>query len=147
MPSQEGLKAGSKGDLSGSMAEAMETAFKKEWRKYMGEDPPTVGADYRLLLFAAIAQGVVRHLVDQAREAFELEVVTTQVIDPTVTDRPAITSDNKDAITFMPVFNENRWQIEANTLVVEQRDSRKVVSEGKPTVAKIKYTDTLYDTD
>lgn len=46
---------------AGSMADAMEKAFRREWPVIMGSDAPEVN-DHIRLLFVAIAQGVVKHL-------------------------------------------------------------------------------------
>jgi hypothetical protein len=63
------LKAGTKSkaptgiadQYAGSMAEAMEHAFRQEWPVIMGSDAPPAN-DHMRLLFIAIAQGVVQHL-------------------------------------------------------------------------------------
>ena len=49
---------------SDSMAEAMEKAFMREWPVIMGSDPPLPGNDHMRLLFIAVAQGMLRYLVD-----------------------------------------------------------------------------------
>ncbi len=139
---QPGFKAGSKEEWPDSMAEAMETAFREEWRKYMNVPLPDEGTEYRRMLFAAIAQGVVRHLVDKARDAFDVDVVTTQVIGTTplgATGSP-ITSDNKTSILLT-----GDWQIREGDAVVVQREDSTVVSEGKATVANVRYSGTLYN--
>ncbi|SHN40804.1 hypothetical protein [Chitinophaga sp. CF418] len=59
-----GFKAGIQADYVNSMAEAMEKAFMAEWPKAMNDQPPPQANDQMRLLFIAIAQGVVRHLVD-----------------------------------------------------------------------------------
>jgi hypothetical protein len=70
------LKAGSKkigfaqnpdyDNYDGSMAEAMEKAFEKEWPFIMGSAPKPPSSPEMQLLFIAIAQGVVKHLVSNA---------------------------------------------------------------------------------
>jgi hypothetical protein len=64
------LKAGTKkrdasreDHYTGSMAQAMENAFIKEWPVIMGTDAPPIN-DHMRLLVVAIAQGVLRHLKD-----------------------------------------------------------------------------------
>lgn len=48
---------------SGSMAAAMEQAFKEEWPTVMGYDTdPPASSEQLNLMFRAIAQGVIRHL-------------------------------------------------------------------------------------
>jgi hypothetical protein len=68
------LKPGTKGNLSGSMAEAIEKAFRAEWPKVMeGSDLPAETSPDMQLLFTAIAQGVVKHLKENA-DAFQVSV-------------------------------------------------------------------------
>jgi len=59
-------------NYSGSMAEAIENAFKSEWPHIMGIPAPATEAQMKLLCIA-IAQGVIRHLVNHP-EAFEIIV-------------------------------------------------------------------------
>lgn len=70
------LKAGTmRGtDFAGSMAEAMEKAFEVEWRAVKKSALPTAGQEDRRLLFIAIAQGVVRHLKENA-DSFKIKGV------------------------------------------------------------------------
>jgi hypothetical protein len=75
------LKAGTKhpGDptgYSGSMAEAMEQVFLKEWPFVMGDAPVPQSNDQMRLLFIAIARGVIQHL-EQNHGSFK--VTTTDV--------------------------------------------------------------------
>ena len=65
------LKAGSNFDASGfsdSMAEAMAQAFKAEWPLVMGDAPVPETSGQMKLLFAAVAQGVVKHLQQHATD-------------------------------------------------------------------------------
>lgn len=64
------LKAGSKGNLVDSMAKDIENAFRANWSAFMGEDIeiPNTNNPQMQLLIVAIAQGVVKHLQDNARE-------------------------------------------------------------------------------
>lgn len=64
------LKAGSIDDFSGSMAKAMIEAFRDEWQKVRGGEPPEDTEEMKLL-FIAIARGVVDHLVER-KAAFQL---------------------------------------------------------------------------
>jgi len=59
-------------DYVGSMAEAIEKAFSNEWPKVMGSEAPGSNPQMQLL-FIAIAQGVIRHLVDHP-EAFVINL-------------------------------------------------------------------------
>lgn len=60
------LKAGTRTEYSGSMAEAIERAFRSEWPRVMEgmELPATTSPDLKLL-FVTIAQGVVAYLKTQ----------------------------------------------------------------------------------
>jgi hypothetical protein len=57
---------------TGSMAKAIEDAFKEEWPKVMGSAAPDSNPQMQLL-FIAIAKGVVRHLAAHA-DAFKVNV-------------------------------------------------------------------------
>lgn len=81
------LKAGTTGDLENSMAEAMVTAFQTEWAKIMDEDqPPPDFTPQMKLMFIAIAQGVVKHLVDNAG-AIKVNVNNTTLSGNTTTHK------------------------------------------------------------
>ena len=71
------LKPGSVDDFSASMAEAMEQAFAAEWAVQKDIPLQAAGAQDRKIMFAAIAQGVVRHLKAQAGGAFVIDVTVT----------------------------------------------------------------------
>lgn len=60
------LKAGSSTGLSyqNSMAAAMEAAFNKEWKNFMGNAPAPESNPQMQLMFVAIAKGIVQHLHD-----------------------------------------------------------------------------------
>ncbi|NKI92177.1 hypothetical protein [Rhizobacter sp. SG703] len=67
------LKAGRTDDIAGSLAEYIDTAMKNEWKKTKGEDlPKGEGAQDRQILFAAIAQGMLKFLEDH-----RVDLVTT----------------------------------------------------------------------
>ncbi|MGB5453265.1 MAG: hypothetical protein WBN00_14325 [Sedimenticolaceae bacterium] len=89
------LKAGTVDDFNSSMAEAMEQALAQEYQKLKNEGLPDMGEDDRRMLFAAIAQGVVRHLKDNLT-AFAISVETTQVTGEAGT--PLMRSDNPAGI-------------------------------------------------
>lgn len=73
-----GLKAGttnqlSQGQATGSMAKAIEDAFLTEWKAVKGADnEPKMTEDMRLI-FAAVAQGVINHLVAN-ENAFQISI-------------------------------------------------------------------------
>ena len=56
------LKAGRHEDIAGSMAAAIEAAMDDEWQHAHGESLPGVGQEDRLILFKAIARGVLGYL-------------------------------------------------------------------------------------
>ena len=60
------LKAGSTADFEGSLAQAMDEAFKREWRQVMGEELSESRRRDLQLLLRAIAQGIVAHLTAHA---------------------------------------------------------------------------------
>ncbi len=67
-----------------SMAEAMTEAFKTEWPLVMGDAPVPETSDQMKLLFAAVAQGVVRHLKEHATD-FKVKVDGPSSVDYTGT--------------------------------------------------------------
>lgn len=68
------LKAGTTNSLANSMAADIENAFLAEWPKVMGDDQPVPAPSPEMrLLFVAVAQGVIRHLKDNA-QALEVTV-------------------------------------------------------------------------
>lgn len=59
------LKAGTLDNFAGSLASYMEQAMQKEWQSVKGEPlPGGLGEDDRRILFAAVAQGVLKFLYD-----------------------------------------------------------------------------------
>lgn len=56
------LKAGRHEDIAASMAAAIESAMDDEWQHAYGEALPELGRDDRLILFKAIARGVLGYL-------------------------------------------------------------------------------------
>jgi hypothetical protein len=72
------IKAGTTKDLPESMAAAMMESFKTEWAIVMKDTPTPVAPNFTKqseLLFIAIAQGVVNHLVANPK-AFNVEVTS-----------------------------------------------------------------------
>ena len=67
------LKAGSASDVGGSMTELMESAMQEEWAALHGSQalPPS---EDRMIMFAAIAKGVLRYL-----DQHKVEIATTAV--------------------------------------------------------------------
>jgi hypothetical protein len=57
------LKAGTKAQYAGSMAQAIEQAFRREWPRLIdGTTLPATTSPEMQLLFIAVAQGVVGYL-------------------------------------------------------------------------------------
>ncbi len=78
------LKAGTLTDFDDSMAEAMENALANLWLAKTGQALPSATQEDRRLMFIAIAQGVVRHLKDNAAGAFDVSVSVNQDDGPLV---------------------------------------------------------------
>jgi hypothetical protein len=64
------LKAGTLNNFANSMAAAMERALDIQWQTIRNVPLPATGEEERRLLFVAIAQGVVRHLTENAETSF-----------------------------------------------------------------------------
>lgn len=62
MPLNSGTKAPGSATYSGSMANAMEQAFREEWPYVMGDADLPASNEQLNLMFRAVAQGVIRHL-------------------------------------------------------------------------------------
>jgi hypothetical protein len=56
------LTAGRYDALANSMAQAMEEAMQDEWKHYHGESLPDQGRQDRLIMFKAVARGVLGYL-------------------------------------------------------------------------------------
>ena len=142
------LKAGTTDDFPNSMAAAMENAFQQEWLKVMGTALPEVGQEWRRMIFAAIAQGVVRHLVDN-REAFEIGVTVTQVHDDAaVTNADGadfrLQASNEGQVTTQAASGvAHAHTIDVGDIVVSQI-SDWLVSEGSGTVERVATEGQLY---
>ena len=67
------LKAGTMQEYTGSMAEAIEHAFKQEWPNVMENMELPASSPQMKLMFVAVAQGIVRHLKEHAG-SFEVKV-------------------------------------------------------------------------
>jgi hypothetical protein len=71
-------------EFTDSMAEAMENALAAEWLRLRNRPLPALGREDRRLLFVAIAQGVVRHLRDNAEAALRVHSVEVRQEDTLV---------------------------------------------------------------
>ncbi len=78
------LKAGTVDNFASSLASYIDKAMQNEWHLHKGEYLPDQGqgADDRRILFAAIAQGVMKFLVDHVDDL----VTTTNSGDGGLTD-------------------------------------------------------------
>ena len=74
MPLDSGTKAPGATTYDGSMAAAMEQAFKEEWPTVMGDADIPASSEQLNLMFRAIAQGVIRHL---AQNSASMKVTVT----------------------------------------------------------------------
>lgn len=66
------LKAGKYDDIAASMAQLIEDAMQDEWLHYHAEQFPVEGREDRLIMFKAIARGVLGYL-----EAHQGDILTT----------------------------------------------------------------------
>ena len=134
------LKAGSFGDLGGSMAEAMLNAFKEEWRLRQGDDLNVESQDMLQMVFSAISQGVVRHLVDN-REAFKIDVTVDQ--QPNDADGTWIKSSNEVETAIEYRTSPNRWVVPEEAMEVRQV-SIPITSLGAGKVVEVRVEGELY---
>jgi hypothetical protein len=72
------LKAGTLTDFDNSMAKAIEDALGVLWLAKTGQPLTNAAQEDRRLMFIAIAQGVVKHLKDNAGPAFDVSVNVEQ---------------------------------------------------------------------
>jgi len=75
------LKPGTQDDFEASMAASMEQAFERVWQERMKRTLPEDSRDDRRMLFIAIAQGVIRHLQENAADAFDVNVNVEQTVN------------------------------------------------------------------
>ncbi|MES9852185.1 MAG: hypothetical protein ABW170_10170 [Candidatus Thiodiazotropha sp. L084R] len=74
---QSKIKPGTVADFTDSMAAAMENALRQEYEAIKDVPMPDTPDEDRHMLFVAIAQGVVGHLIDNLG-AITVSVTTTQ---------------------------------------------------------------------
>lgn len=72
------LKAGTLTDFDNSMAKDMEDVLGVLWLAKTGQPLTSAAQEDRRLMFIAIAQGVVKHLKDNAGPAFDVSVNVEQ---------------------------------------------------------------------
>lgn len=112
------FKAGTVSDYAGSMAEAMEKALAVEYQRVHGRPLPAHGGEERRLMFAAIAQGILRHLKDNASDALSVAVDVTQD-----GGSHPVRSQNPAAIPVRDLGN-GRLEIDAGVAKVRQQSGR-----------------------
>jgi len=123
------LKPGTVDDFSGSMAEAMDEAFKTEWLNVKGTPLSAVtGEEDRKILFSAISKGVVRHLREKVGTAFQIDVQVTQISDV------LMHSDNPDSI---PTTNTTAIQPGNADVTQINQASNMIISEGTATIVDV----------
>lgn len=71
------MKAGTSTEFSGSLAEAIEHAFIKEWPNVMGKEQTVESNPQMRLLCIAIAQGVIGYFKDHASDSIRVDLATT----------------------------------------------------------------------
>lgn len=91
------LKAGTLTDFDDSMAKAMEDALAVLWQAKTGESLTAAAQEDRRLLFIAIAQGVVKHLKDNAGPTFDVSVSVEQT-GPWITSSGSTTSGDLQSV-------------------------------------------------
>ncbi len=123
-------------DLAGSMAEAMEKALAAAWKDREGAALPKTGKEDRQLLFVAIAQGVVKHLEEQAADTFKISVDVTQVTGGA--GEPRVKSENPSTIT------GTGGHFGAGKVKVTQVANNKVVSRGSGKITAVVTKGRLY---
>lgn len=75
------LKAGTLDDFDNSMAACIEKVMDRLWRERYRTDLPAATRDDRRILYVAIAQGIIKHLQDNAEDAFDVDVEVVQTDD------------------------------------------------------------------
>jgi hypothetical protein len=70
------LKAGTTSEFDGSMAQAIETALRREWPNVMGIDQSVESNPQLRLLCIAVAQGVIRYLVNNDQNSLVVKITT-----------------------------------------------------------------------
>ena len=123
------LKPGTVDDFSGSMAEAMDEAFKAEWLDVKGTPLPAVsGEEDRKILFSAISKGVVKHVREKVGAAFQIDVQVTQTSDV------LMQSDNPNSI---PTTSTTTIQAGNADVAQINQVSNMLKSEGTATIVDV----------
>ena len=91
------LKAGTLNDFDNSMAKAMEDALRALWLEETGQPLSDAAQTDRRLMFVAIAQGVVKHLKDNAASGFDVQVQAEQT-GPWVTSSGSVTNGHTHSL-------------------------------------------------
>lgn len=100
-------------NMSDSMALEMVNAMKQIWKGVYGEDLPDEGDTEREVMFAAIAQGVVKHLINRLGAAVTIDVSTEQTSGD-------VESQNQGDVTVDVGSTGHTHTIESNAIDVRQ---------------------------
>lgn len=131
------IKAGTVNDFENSMAAAMEAALVAEYEIVKGEPMPAeMGKEDRQMLFAAIAQGVVKYLKENI-DAFQITTESFQVTGEP--DAPLIESDNPSQINV-----SGGGSIASHNADVTQHPDSLIKTRGTASVDELATTGTLY---
>ena len=116
------LKPGTLSDYNGSMAEAIEQAFGAVWTERMGSSLPTQMQQDRRMMFVAIAQGVIKHLRDEAAASFDVAVDVEQTT-PRIASSGTASGAHTHPVTVTQSSNSsNRVQSTGNGTVTLNTD-------------------------
>lgn len=125
------LKAGSKGNLSYSMTEDIENAFKESWKSYHdGNELPEIGENERRMIFIAVAKGVLKHLKEHLGESLTINVSVRQ---DSGSDE-LIKSKNKSVVNLL--WSGLSYSIPIDAIEVTQV-SEPIKSSGEATVEEV----------
>jgi hypothetical protein len=124
MALKPGTMTGTEADFLHSMAAAIESAFLEEWKAVEGTYPSEVGQKYWRLLFAAIAQGIVRYLEKHAEDSFRVHSVEAKQEDSLITSSGTIS---------LPFYGEVTVQVaqDPGTAAVPNKVKSKQQGEGR----------------
>lgn len=136
------LKVGDNGEPDG-MTAALEDAFERRWLEYcrsqgLPEVLPELGAAERRMIFATVAEGVIRHISEQLPESMNLSVSVIQGEESE--DGHPLESHNDENRVLVSHETGTGYFIEVNAMNVRQT-SGPVVSNGDPQVDSIDVED------
>jgi hypothetical protein len=112
-PKKYESSTGVEANMSDSMALDMVNAMKRIWNGVYGQDLPDEGETEREVMFAAIAQGVVKHLTARLGGAVTIDVNTEQTSGE-------VESENPDDVTVDTGSLGHTHTIESSEILVKQ---------------------------